>query len=265
MQKVLVRLAFAVFCVLLIPFSVLGQDFQQSYKLRADGSIKIQNVSGDIKIIGYDGSAVTVTGTKKGRNPEQVEIKDMSGQGNVDIGVEYPDCHSGCNVSVDFEVRVPRSTSFAFDKLSTASGNIEISDVQGDVKANTASGDVTIKNVGGKIKANTASGTMRVTEIVGEVSANSASGDVEVSLTRLEGTGNMNFNSASGDVRVSMPSNLDADISLSTVSGDVKTDFPIEIEKNKWGAGSRAKGKLGSGTRMLRIVSASGDVSLLRQ
>jgi DUF4097 and DUF4098 domain-containing protein YvlB len=75
----------------------------------------------------------------------------------------------------------------------------------------------------------------------------------------------MNFSSASGDVRVSMPSNLDADVSLSTVSGSVKTDFPIEIEKDRWGAGSRAKGKLGSGTRILKITSASGDVSLLRQ
>jgi DUF4097 and DUF4098 domain-containing protein YvlB len=106
---------------------------------------------------------------------------------------------------------------------------------------------------------------MRVTEIVGEVSANSASGDVEVSITRLEGTGNMHFASASGDVRVSMPSNLDAEVSLLTVFGNVKTDFPIEIEKGKWGAGSRAKGKLGSGSRALKITSASGDVSLLRQ
>ncbi len=239
--------------------------FQQTYKLRAGGSISIKNVSGDIKVTGYEGDAVTVTGTKKGKNPEQVEIKDLSGEARLDVGVEYPDCQNGCNASVDFEIRVPRSTAFSFDKLLTASGNIEITDVQGNVKANTASGDVTIKNVNGSIKANSASGDVRVTEVVGEANANTASGNVEVSITKLDGADNMNFSSGSGDVRVSMPSNLDADVSLSTVSGVVKTDFPIEVKKAEWGPGSRAKGKLGSGVRILKISSASGDVSLLRQ
>jgi DUF4097 and DUF4098 domain-containing protein YvlB len=264
MQKVLVRFGFIVFCVLLFPYFAKGQ-FQQSYKIGVGGSIKIQNVSGDIKVMGYDGSTVTVTGTKKGRNPERVEIVDRSSEGRVDVGVEYPDCHNGCNASVDFEVRVPRSINFNFDKLSTASGDIEVESVQGNLKASTASGDVTIKNASGSIKANSASGEVRVTDVAGEVNASTASGDVEVTITRLEGTGNMSFSSASGDVNVRMPSNLDADVSLSTVSGNVKTDFPIEVEKDRWGAGSRAKGKLGNGTRMVRLSSASGDVSLMRQ
>lgn len=264
MQKVFVRIAFAVFCVLLIPHFAQGQ-FQQSYKLGAGGQVSIKNVSGNIKIFGYDGSDVMVTGTKTGRNPEQVEIVDRSSAGRVDVGVEYPDCQNGCNASVDFEVRVPRSVSFNFEKISTASGDIEIQSVQGYLKASTASGDVTVKNAGGTIKASSASGDVRVTEATGEVNASTASGDVEVSITRLDGTGNMSFSSASGDVKVHLPSNLDADVSLSTVSGDVKTDFPIEIEKSKWGSGSRAKGKLGSGSRMVKLSSASGNVSLMRQ
>ena len=264
MQKVLVRLSFVVFCVLLFPYFAKGQ-FQQSYKLSAGGSIKISNVSGDIKVVGYDGSTVTVTGTKKGRNPEQVEIVDRSSEGRVDVGVEYPDCHNGCNASVDFEVRVPRSVNFNFEKLSTASGDVEVENIQGNLKANTASGDVTIKNSRGTIKANSASGEVRVNDVEGEVNASTASGDVEVTITRLEGTGNMSFSSASGDVNARMPSNLDADVSLSTVSGNVKTDFPIEVEKERWGAGSRARGKIGNGTRLVKLSSASGDVSLMRQ
>jgi len=265
MQKILARVCLAVFCVLLLPYFASAQNFQQSYKLRAGGTVKIKNVSGDIKVTGYDGDSVTVTGTKKGKNPEQVEIVDRSSEGAVDIGVEYPKCEWGCNASVDFEVRVPRSTNFSFDKLSTASGDIDITDVQGNLSAGTASGDVTIKNASGSIKASSASGDVHVNNAMGEVNASTASGNVEVSITRLEGTGNMRFSSASGDVRVSLPSNLDADVSLSTVSGDVKTDFPIEIQKDKWGAGSRANGKLGNGGRMVKLSSASGNVSLLRQ
>ncbi len=264
MQKILVHLCLAVFCVVLLPYFASAQNFQQTYKLRAGGSIRIKNVSGDIKVTGYDGDSVTVTGTKKGKNPDQVEIVDKSSDGAVDVGVEYAKCEWGCNASVDFEVRVPRSTNFVFDKLATASGDIEISDVQGNLNASTASGDVTVKNASGSIKASSASGDVHVNDASGEVNASTASGDVEVSITRLEGTGNMRFSSASGDVRVSLPSGLDADVSLSTVSGDVKTDFPIEVQKDKWGSGSRANGKLGNGGRTVKLSSASGNVSLLR-
>lgn len=265
MQKVFVRLVFAMFCVLIVPYVAMCQ-FQQSYKLAAGGTIKISNVSGDIKVVGTDGGSVTVTGTKKGRNPEQVEIVDKSTEGRVEVGVDYPnDCNNGCNASVDFVVQVPRGTSFNFDKLGTASGDVSVEGVQGTIRAATASGDVTVKNASGSIKASSASGDVNVLDVSGEVSASTASGDVEVSITRLEGTGNMSFSSASGDVNVRMPANLDADVSLSTVSGDVKNDFGITVERDKWGSGSRAKGRLGNGSRMVKLSSASGDVSLLRQ
>jgi DUF4097 and DUF4098 domain-containing protein YvlB len=264
MQKIVVRLAFVVFAVLLVPSFVQGQ-FQQSYRLGAGGSINIKNVSGDIKVMGTaEGGGITVTGTKKGRNPEQVEIVDRSSEGRIDISVEYPDCPTGCNASVDFEVRVPRSMNFNFDKLSTASGDVSVESVQGSIKASTASGDVTMKNVSGTIKGSSASGDVNILDVTGEVNASTASGDVNVSIARLEGTGNMSFSSASGDVEVRLPSNLDADVSLTTVSGEVKTDFPIEVQKDKWGSGS-PKGKVGSGGRMVKISSASGDVSLMRQ
>ena len=48
------------------------------------------------------------------------------------------------------------------------------------------------------------------------------------------------------------------------MSGDLKTDFPLTIEKSKWGAGQKANGRVGSGARNLKMSSVSGDLSLLR-
>jgi DUF4097 and DUF4098 domain-containing protein YvlB len=163
---------------------------------------------------------------------------------------------------VRFEVRVPRSANLAFEKITTASGNLKAEGFSGRINLSTASGDVTVSGVGGEIKASSASGTVRVANATGTVNASSASGDVEVELTRLEGAGDMRFSSASGDVHVKMPTNIDARVSLSTVSGDIETNFPIEVRRNRHGSGSRAEGQLGSGTRELKISSASGDVSL---
>ena len=157
---------------------------------------------------------------------------------------------------------MPRHASVNIEKISTASGDISASDIQGRVRLNTASGDITLRNVSGEIDVATASGQLRVTNATGTVTAASASGDVEVEIARLEGTRDLRFSSASGNVRVRLPSDLDARVSLATASGDIETDFPIEVKRQEHGPGTTARGQLGSGSRSLRIATASGNVSL---
>jgi hypothetical protein len=237
-----------------------AQDFQRSYNLGDGGTVEIANVSGDINLTGYEGSAVVVNAFKHGRDANLVEVEDLSTQGRVHLRVKYPSpCN--CDASVRFEVRVPRSANINYEKISTASGNLKAEDFSGRLHLTTASGDVLVSRVGGEIRANSASGNVRVADATGQVNANSASGDVEVELTRLDGTGDMKFSSASGNVHVRMPSNVDAQVSLSTVSGDIETNFPIEVKRSRHGSGSRAEGQLGNGARTLKISSASGDVS----
>ncbi len=240
-----------------------AQDFQKTYRLGAGASISIRNVSGNVIVRGADTDAITVNGFKEGRDRDKVEIEDMSGPGNISVGVQYQrPCN--CDASVRFEVLVPRSISYQFDKISTASGDINMTNLSGDLRVHTASGNVSISDISGKIDASTASGEMRVKNVTGTVSAKSASGNVEVEITRLDGTGNMEFASASGDVSVRMPSDLDGEVYLSSATGSLKTDFPLQIETKQYGPGERARGRLGNGSRSLRITSATGDVSLLR-
>jgi DUF4097 and DUF4098 domain-containing protein YvlB len=252
------------FGVLLVIFTpARAQEFQHSYKLAAGGSLSIKNVSGDVSITGYNGDVVTVNGFKEGRDREMVEVEDRSSDSHIDIGVRYPS-NCNCDASVRFEVRVPRSINIDIEKVATASGNIEINGVRGEVNVSTASGDVTVSEVNGRINASTASGEMRVKDVVGAVSAQSASGNVEVEIAQLTGSEDLKFSSASGDVNVRLPANLDADISMSTATGDIKTDFPIEVKESRYGPGSQAHARLGSGSRSIHITTASGDVSLMR-
>ncbi len=238
-----------------------AQDFQRSYNLAAGGAVEIVNVSGDVELKGYDGSALVVNAYRTGRDRDMVEVEDNSTPGRVSLRAKYPrECN--CDASVRFEVRVPRAGGLSFDKISTASGNVRAEGFSGRLHLSTASGDVTVRGVGGEIRAASASGTVRVQESTGSVNASTASGDVEVELTRLEGDGDMNFSSASGDVRVRMPSNIDARVSMSTASGDLETNFPIEVKTNRYGPGRRAEGQLGSGARSLKLSTASGNVSL---
>jgi hypothetical protein len=261
MRKAFFRIFVIASVLFTLAATATAQDFQKTYQLSPDGQISIRNVSGNVIVTGYDGNAITVNGIKEGRDRDLVQVEDLSNANRLELRTRYPK-NCGCDASIRFEVQVPRSIRYQFDELSSASGNIELSDVTGDAHINTASGDVLVKDVSGHVDASTASGQMRVRGAAGTVSARSASGDVDVEMTRLDGNQRMEFSSASGDVNVRLPVNIDADVELSTATGEVKTNFPLAVESERHGPGQRARGRLGNGSRRLQISSASGNVSL---
>src|SRR4051795_5323591 len=224
MNRAYSRLIAVCSVVLLISIVGAAQDFSKKYELAAGGHINIHSVSGNVTITGYNGNAVLVTAIKEGRDRDRVEIEDLSGGDRIDLRSRYPE-RCNCDASINFTVQVPRGVKYSFDKISSASGDIKISGVAGDVNGRSASGDVTVEEVEGSISASSASGNVRVSRAIGTVNARSASGDVEVDLAGIAGTGSMEFTSASGNVRVKAPADLDAEVEMSCTSGDLKTDF----------------------------------------
>lgn len=260
-RKMIFRFAAAALLCAAWAVAAQAQDFRQSFNLAPGGSITIKNVSGDIDISGYDGAAVEVTAYKEGRDRDRVSVENLSTPNRVSLRADYEE-NCNCDASLRFEVKVPRSVSFNFEKISTASGSLKAEGITGRVEMHTASGDVTLSGVSGEIRASAASGTVKVRNASGSVNASSASGDVDVELTRVDGDGDMRFSTASGNVHVRLPASVDATVEMSTVSGSLETNFPIAVKKDEYGSGSRARGQLGGGSRRLKISSASGDVSL---
>ena len=244
MNKKLIRFSIATALVgFALAATAAAQDFQKTYRIGAGGQIRIGNVSGDVIVTAYDGDAIIVKGTKKGRDRDQVEIEDRSGTGNIDIGVHYPK-HCNCDANIRFDVQVPRSVNYDFDHISSVSGDVRVTGVTGRLHASAVSGDV------------------HITDVSGSVSASAVSGDVSVEINRLEGSDDMKFSTVSGDVSVMLPSSLAADVDISSFSGSIKTDFAIEVRAERYGSRNWARGKLGEGTRRLKMSSVSGDLSL---
>jgi lia operon protein LiaG len=231
---------------LLLTLTASAQDFQKNYRIGAGGAVNIRNVSGDVTVTGYSGDTITVTAYKEGPDRDQVTIEDSSGGNNVDVRARYPE-NCNCNVSVRFDVKVPSGISYRYDSITSVSGDVNISNVKGDLHVKSVSGDVSVKGA------------------AGAVNAAAVSGDVEVEIQSLEGAdGTMEFNSVSGDVDVKLPGNLDANVRMSTLSGELKTDFPLQIEEKERGPGRSANGRLGNGSRSLKLSTVSGDINLSR-
>lgn len=223
-----------------------AQDFQKTYDLPPEGEILIDSYLGNVKVAGYSGRGVVIKAYKKGADRDSIQIVDMSFGNRVQLMTRYPQPYTGTS-TVDFEVQVPNSTKYNFSRLASFGGSVTISDVEGQLRAESFKGSVALKDVRGV------------------VSARSISGDLNVELDRGRGPGVMMLSSVSGNIDVSAPADLQARINMSSTSGTLRTDFPIEVQEHRYGPGRSAWGILGSGKQVLRMSSVSGRVSLTQK
>jgi DUF4097 and DUF4098 domain-containing protein YvlB len=233
-------------CILAAGFQLRAtQDFEHSYTLTPGRNISIDNKMGDVKVTGYDGKDIKVSAFTKGPDKDSIKIVDKSFGPQIILFPVSSKLRSS-ETRVDFEVKVPSSAKLVFLRLKSGSGNIEVSDFSGRLTAESSRGNVKVVNVSGF------------------VDARSISGDMNAEIKQAQGRNQMRFVSMSGDVKVTAPSDFEALVAMRSASGDLKTDFPIEIHKRRYGE-HIASGKLGSGTQMLNISSISGNVSLLKK
>lgn len=100
--------------------------------------------------------------------------------------------------------------------IHTASGDVRLDEVAGDLSATVSSGDVSAERIAGAAVTHSASGDVRIGEVGGDLSANTASGDVRVASVG----GSLNARTASGDVTVDTVQR--GEVRVHTVSGDVR-------------------------------------------
>jgi hypothetical protein len=263
MEKSVIRRGGPVLVLLLAAAGILtAQDFQRTYPLDPGGRISVQNVSGGISLTGENRRDVLVLAFKEGPDRDLVQVEDESSADRILVRALYPQ-NARCDASIRFEVHVPSGLELNIDSLSNASGDILVRAVRGNLRARTASGNVTVEQAEGTVHATSASGDVSVQGVSGIVNAQTASGDVDVELVE-QGTGaEMKFSSASGDVTVKAPANLNAEVQMSTASGKLSSDFPLTVEDGERGPGRKAFGRLGSGSCLLKISTASGNVNLV--
>ncbi len=236
----------AVLLAIMVSLSIASaQDFQKGYAISSGGRISVSNVSGDIKVTGYNIGSIEVIATKTGRDRDLVQVEDTSSGDRIELSVKYPE-HCHCDASVNFDIRVPAGVDYDYQHLASVSGNVEVTGVRGRLNAKSVSGNVTLSDVTGIAKAS------------------SVSGNVEAQIVRLEGTGEMKFSSVSGNVLVKAPANLNADIEMSSLSGTLDTDFPIEIQSAEYGPGRSARGRIGNASNTLKLSTVSGKVGLAK-
>jgi hypothetical protein len=115
--------------------------------------------------------------------------------------------------TIQLNVKVPRN----FDlKLSTVNrGNIEVTDIDGQLE---------IENINGYI---TASG------VTGTAIMNTVNGGTKIEFNKIDPDSPMSFSTMNGDIELILPASVKADFKMKTDMGEIFTDFDMNIRQQE--------------------------------
>ena len=249
------------------------------------------------------GGTVSVTGAE--RNEIRVRARTENGgirfTSNGTRATLEPASGRGCSDG-NFEVTVPAGTRVS---ATTWSGALSVRGVHGDIEAHAQSGDVQVRDAGDRLDIESLSGDVVVTGVKGESTINTISGSVTLSAARgntsiesvsgdvdlrdviakqirlhttsgdvsytgaILDAGRYEFNTHSGEIVLALPADIGAELSVSTFSGGIESDFPITLKAGEHGIGAAQAKRLnftvGRGTARIIAETFSGDITLKRR
>jgi hypothetical protein len=234
---------------------------------------------------------IEIGGAHKDAVHEVEQNPPIHQEGN-NIHIDYVNVH---DIAVDYEITVPADTSV---HTHSGSGDQVIEGTHGNVDLQTGSGDVKLAGVSGEVRLRTGSGDVRGHEIAGPIRGETGSGDVEIEETSSgdvdfrTGSGNINvrgiqggfrgeagsgdiaaegkqsgpweIRTGSGNVNVRLPGNSAFDADISTSSGSIEVNSPIEMTVQGRIQESRKQihGKVRGGGPLLSVRTGSGDIRI---
>lgn len=134
-------------------------------------------------------------------------------------------------------------------RLRYGSGSCRVGAVSGDVEARSGSGSAEFGTVGGRLNCGCGSGDLRADAVGGDVRSRSGSGSATLGAVH----GDVDLATGSGTMAIGIPAGRPARLNVTTGSGEVLSELPIE-------GVATTKGTPVS----IRVRTGSGDIRLFR-
>jgi hypothetical protein len=194
---------------------------QKTFDVSGPVELDIRLAAGDIEIDPTLEGRVEIELTAQDEESERaIDEARVELQGQTDqprVLVDVPLRRGGFSFALVFgrqgitcRIRCPQGSVVS---AKTKSADLLVRGSIGGLNVQTASGDVDVDHVGGNLTVKAASSDIRAREVTGGASIQTASGDVELEVVR----GAVNVASASGDVMIGEAYD---NVSANTVSGD---------------------------------------------
>ncbi|HKW44974.1 MAG TPA: M56 family metallopeptidase [Candidatus Eremiobacteraceae bacterium] len=220
----------------------------------ATGTVRIENVHGNIEVIGWDRASGEVDAAVQG-DPNAIRVSGKFEGG--DLRVSSTQIDQKADVAVNYVVHVPTRVHVI---VTTVTGNIIVRGITGAVDATSTEGDVDVNGTHGPVSASTTSGNVRATGLRGDSTLTSVSGDVHVEFDELDGGQAVRAESTAGAVTIVVPANSSAQITAQTVSGEIHSCDGRQANTDTGGASMVRT--TGSGSAKVDLRAVSGDITI---
>ena len=233
---------------LIIGSNSFGQSTEQlTVPLSSPGkpySLKIQLVTGSIKVASYDGKDILINATprsdddtkgsktnsnfnvninfqKGGKDKEEADfdksgMKRISSSGGFEVTAKEADNNVTVNTgnpnkAVDLDLKIPQDVKL---KIGTVNdGEISVENVRGELEVSNVNEKITLDKVSGSVMANT------------------VNGDIVVTFSKVDPNAPMAFSTLNGDIKVTLPIDTKANLKLKSDNGEIFSDFDVVVDK----------------------------------
>jgi len=242
--------------------------------------LDVDNRLGDVRIVGHDGSGLSIFAVKHAPDAatlERLEVKLVQDpSGPVSIRTQLATGRDGSaiaagSVRIDLVVRVPRSAKVA---ASVWNGKLRVKGVENGASAQANEGPIDIEQVSGDVSADSAAGSQRFKKIYGTLEAQTLEGDVDVDSLRGERlaasvkTGSVSARSVivremvirvvKGDIRVEAEVIAGGSYKITSISGNVEARLRGKARAKL--IASAKRGKLALPERLRPTKTANDEV-----
>jgi hypothetical protein len=232
-----------------------------SEPMQSGSDFYAQTHNGSITIKGRDVKDCNVIATIVGHAMTEEKARELAERTQVRLErqgdklvtiIEKPSPLVNASITVSLDVTLPKSTNM---ELVTHNGEVEISNISGDINATTYNGQVVTREVSGNAKLETHNGSIECHDISGNIKLKTYNGEVHTRYSQsAPSVCEISIISHNGGIELVAPLNLSAAVKVSTHNGSIKTDLPIkvtgELSKHK------IEGTIGAGDGKLVSVQA---------
>lgn len=283
------RLLWLVLC-LPLPLGA-QQKIEKRIAIAGDAAIRISNLAGSTRVLGWDHDSIAVTGSA----PPHSSFF-MGGSGRMaKLGLE-PDEGSKDVPGGHLDVRVPRGArvwvksaggAIAIQALTgevdllSVGGTIQVSGSMRLVTAESIDGDIEVIGLMPLVRVRTGGGKILLRQPSGDVTASTVSGAIVVTegqprsarLETVSGTvtysgtldrrGSLNIQTHSGDVELQLPTTLGVEFDLESTGGTAVVAFPAKTDQPRKGK-SLFFANAGGGAQVV-VRSFKGQIRIFGQ
>lgn len=276
------------------------EDFHFSYPLASGGKLDLENMNGEVDILGWEKDVVEINGTKYSSSKSALDSMKVDVDHSADsVRIRtIPAVPFHGNSGARYNIRVPRRV--LLERIATSNGPVHIDGIQGNANLHTSNGTIRVDRLDGDLNAQTSNGRIEAHDTHGSCILHTSNGRIEADVAKggfdattsngsiharllepdadhavklessngaidltMEAAREVRARTSNSSITLHVPSTLNAHLKARTSNASVSSDFDVTVHGGELSK-HRLEGDIGSGGPLIDLSTSNGSIKVLR-